>query len=514
MNPKHMRRIACLIVLFCAPSLLLFANKADSTSLPRRIQERNNVRGLYFLHYMNNPSLASRRFTSSLSDVAVVAETKKEEHPMWLHRGDGYRYGTLTASSYLAYKNRKHLWGNASYKNGKKENIRWNSTSDFERIYPYFLADTVGGNLNVQEYRFTGGYAAPYSSGGEFGIQVAYRAMQEYRAVDPRPRNIVSDFNFRGGISHTLLTNYKAAWGIHTNVYKQNSHIAFYNELGGVPEFLMTGLGSMFTRFRANKTEVYYSAKQIGTDIACVPIHLKGIYAAATYTYGDMERILSGHNNAPTNGYKEHRSNLHIGYLQQQYNTQWAVEASLSYRHRLGCDYILGDAAGSEYKVLDKLPQFSLEKIDAEVSFIYGQAKQNGFSWHVRPKARFASTDIFIAHPGKQYKNKIIDNGMTVRATWLKQKSFFSIFGMMAYQKNVTALLEAPKGLMEPFIVDYLQYTFEQQTADRYCFYVSPSMQWMLKDRLAWGISLHYTYMGIRNKNSSHLLSITTGITF
>ncbi len=112
---------------------------------------------------------------------------------------------------------------------------------------PYITADSIGGDLSTEEYAFGGGYARRL---GRFAVALRgdYRAGQEYRQVDPRPHNVVSDFTLRfgGGIEwqrHTLLADF--AW----RLYKQNQRISFQNETNIVRELFMTGLGSYLPRY-------------------------------------------------------------------------------------------------------------------------------------------------------------------------------------------------------------------------------------------------------------------------
>lgn len=36
------------------------------------------------------------------------------------------------------------------------KNLKWNETTDWELLYPYLLADLVGGDLSKEIYSFTG----------------------------------------------------------------------------------------------------------------------------------------------------------------------------------------------------------------------------------------------------------------------------------------------------------------------------------------------------------------------
>ena len=110
-----------------------------------------------------------------------------------------------SASTYTHYRS-STLCGGAAYSNGKRRNMPWCETTDPELLYPYLLADTVGGDLNSEIYTFSGSYA-DHSDRWAWGASLAYKATLEYRSVDPRPRNVAGclDASTTIGWGATLL---------------------------------------------------------------------------------------------------------------------------------------------------------------------------------------------------------------------------------------------------------------------------------------------------------------------
>ena len=132
----------------------------------------------------------------------------------------------------------------------KKEqiNIRWNSTSDYDLLAPYVLADTVGGNTLGERYMFSGGYS---TSIGKWyvGAEMLFRAEQEWRKRDPRMRGIVSDLTVKLGTTYKVTDNYQIGAALSGNIYKQSNDVDLYNEQGGAAQYIMTGLGTYYKRF-------------------------------------------------------------------------------------------------------------------------------------------------------------------------------------------------------------------------------------------------------------------------
>lgn len=102
------------------------------------------------------------------------------------------------------------IWGNAYYHNGERKNVQWNESADYELIYPYVMADTIGGDIKSETYFFEGGYAASHGR-WTFGGEFSYRALLEYRDVDPRPRNSIADLQGKAGASYQFNKRYAVA---------------------------------------------------------------------------------------------------------------------------------------------------------------------------------------------------------------------------------------------------------------------------------------------------------------
>lgn len=60
-------------------------------------------------------------------------------------------------------------------------------------------------------------------------------------------RGIVTDLTLRLGTAYDF-GKYQWAAGLEGNVYKQTNDVDFYRELGVIPEFQMTGLGTEYSR--------------------------------------------------------------------------------------------------------------------------------------------------------------------------------------------------------------------------------------------------------------------------
>ena len=170
------------IALFLLPALQ--GAERDSLSLLRTIAEYEALPAKWIETVYTNPATQYYQHCTSLTRISLNGVYGKEDEAALLQAGDGYLKGAADVSSWIKLSDRTRLWGNARYTTGKETGVVWNETADFELLYPYVMADSIGGDLSLQEYAFTGGYSG---RAGKFtwGIEGSYRAALEYR-LGPR----------------------------------------------------------------------------------------------------------------------------------------------------------------------------------------------------------------------------------------------------------------------------------------------------------------------------------------
>ena len=118
-----------------------------------------------------NPAVNQWRMSAGLTRVGAAYAAADKGH-QW----------SLGADTYTRYKT-STLWGSASYSNGKDDNAVWCETADYDIVYPYILADSVGGALSRERYSFAGGYADRRGRWA-WGARLSYAATLEYRDVE------------------------------------------------------------------------------------------------------------------------------------------------------------------------------------------------------------------------------------------------------------------------------------------------------------------------------------------
>lgn len=327
------------------------AATADSTLIDRIDDFTSPVSRLGNAVFDTNPAAEIYRHAYSLSAFNITADYLHQDKPAIVQEGDGHITGAFSAESYMHLRKNTVVWGAAEFRTGQFRNIRWNNSSDYRRIAPYVIGDSVGGDIQSRHYSFNGGYAG---SGGRWtwGAKAAYRASIDYRNRDPRTKVIVSDLNINIGGSYRVNDTYALGIAGGINVYVQESDLDFYNPINTIQTYAMTGMGTTYTRFSGNSTKsTAYSGIGYNAAIQFLPVQEHGLKLSVKYDYIRIDQILRDFNNL-TLCYAD----THCLSGQSSYSTAlssiFTIGAQLDavWQRRLGTENLFGTAVGNTYE--------------------------------------------------------------------------------------------------------------------------------------------------------------------
>lgn len=197
----------------------------DSSSRAIGLDERLSPVALFRTSLFDNPASQVYRYNTSLTQIGLSGVYNQQQEAVVMQQGRGNRFAAFDADSYVK-QNGNTVWGSAGYRVGRTMHTVWNENADYELLYPYVWADSVGGNLNSERYTFTGGYGRQFGRVA-WGIYADYRAEIEYRKTDPRPRNVVSDLNLSTGAMLALGRRYLVGLSADLQIYRQESSMRF-----------------------------------------------------------------------------------------------------------------------------------------------------------------------------------------------------------------------------------------------------------------------------------------------
>jgi len=303
----------------------------------------------------------------SASKVQLIYNLREESQAYLPQEGDGLRQGEFKADSRRKWE-KSAVRGGVSYQRGYKKNVCWNTSSDFELLYPYVLADSIGGKLQKEQYAFYGAWAGQV---GEWtiGAEGNYRALHEYRDVDPRPRNISSEVKLRLSAARPFHS-YLAGINLSYLKYHQSQSVSFYDRSGAnTMEMHFTGLGTTFARFTSPTSNSSTRYKGHGFEAALLmqPLDGKKLYAGLSYSLTNFRRHLINQNEVPITDLLVQEVSAFSAYSWQKNAFKAALEGELSYELRQGTENIIDNGKTGIYEKLADLTMYKNRVISLDV---------------------------------------------------------------------------------------------------------------------------------------------------
>ena len=320
------------------------------------------------------------------TEVSAGWRLRAEDRPRLMQEGSGLSEGFFDARVRRHLSSDEAVRGHASYRRGIKRAVRWNSASDFDLLYPYVLADSVGGDLQTETYSFGGAYACRRGRLVS-GISGTYRALHEYRQVDPRPRNITSDFSVDASAGYAFGT-YVADLTLGYRRYFQTQTVSFMNQRGAnTSEFHLTGLGSHFGRFEGTSayTSTYYRGQGFQAGCSVYPQAGAGLRAGVLFSHISFVRHLSSQNEAPITQLGVDRVRGFAQWLSNGRGGRYAVTGQLLYERRAGQEHVIANMSTGSFETLMKLPMYARHSVRGSLTGEMSRLLPSGGAWSLRP---------------------------------------------------------------------------------------------------------------------------------
>lgn len=412
-----------------------------------------------------NPARGIAEYTTGFSRVTVSGQNEQANRPLFYQTGRGAAQYQLQADTYLHLSKKTSVWGAASYTSGKRRAVKWNSTADFLLLYPYVMGDTLGGNLSFERYAFTAGWASTFQK-ITIGALADFRAEHEYRTVDPRPRNIVTDFTLRLGASAPVSARYAVGLSGGMRFYKQTNDVAFYNEAGVIPEYHFLGLGMDYKRFSGSNASTYYKATgyEAGVDVA--PAGNKGLIASAVHTFAPYHRILPKLNALPISVLGVASWKGEVGWRQKNACNEWLFKLAADYEKRTGNEQIAGNSSSNEYRIVGELTTY---KAHSSRYYAFAGYAHRGekTAWHAAfsaGAAGYAARYVFPERKMNLSKGFAKMEGQFQCA--LSHGQLLSAEAMVEYYATLSSSMLMPYTTMSDANTSLMDYTFSSAKAN------------------------------------------------
>lgn len=391
----------------------------------------------------NNPSMRYYMPHATATVVELKGDRYKEHQPILSQQGDRYRNFSLQAESLIELNPHTIVWGEASYNNQLVKGMRFNNTSDLNLVYPYTLADTLGGELQSEIYQFSGGYLHRFNSPYTVGVELSYRALMAHRDKDPRPKNTVSDLNFRIGVNRTMGSNYHIGLGLLLQKYKQDNNIKLFSNIEKIPIYHLTGLGMRNRRFDAVFTNAQFDGKGYGATLSLNTNQSNGWLGEMSYRVFQYDKLMTDLNDIPLNHLKEQKVHLLAGYQHKN----WAASLESKLSKRRGTEIIYGSPSSGHYPELDRNRAYKHQKQEYRLNLIWKWSSQKT-AWFLAPTLSYSSSKESYNDPNRHYKYSAIGTGITSSLRWKSQmRGTLTLTSQVGYRAkfNSSALMTDQK---------------------------------------------------------------------
>lgn len=447
--------LATLPLMVISPSGS-YGQTKDSSSLFLPLAEHLSPMARHSDMTRKNPAIHAEAYTTDFSTAEAGYSMRREDMAVTVQKGSGHDYGKFMAKSFRRLSGKNSVWGHAGYRRGTIYDVRWNSTSDYDIIYPYVTADSLGGNLTSEEYTAGGGYG--HRTGRWiWGIEGNLRAAHEYRTVNPRPRNIVTDIGAGAGAAFTAG---KVRIGLHicAEIYRQRSDVDFYGDKGIIGEYFMSGLGVHYARFKGNDNGTMFKGHSWSAGISVVPDSNKdGFYFSAQYSTRTTEKTLTDKNKLPL---QKAVPNTVSAMLAWTGNTEsrylWGISASSSYRYTGGYESIVAENISNEYRSLGELNMFQSENLTVRIDGTWGQDTGKA-SWYLTPEIRYISSREVYRYPRQCEGWAYLMTGTGFLYRRYLRRTALGIEAGTFWRQCVSGTMDIPAATLEPSMAGMLR---------------------------------------------------------
>lgn len=316
------------------------------------------------LPYESNPAAMFTRFESSRSAFNATGSYSGADEAQVVQEGTGHLIGGLDAHSYMRLNQSTVVWGGAKFSTGQLRNLKWTESIDYDRISPYVLGDSVGGDLSERRYSFYGGYAGRSGAWG-WGAKASYVASIDYRDCDPRDKIVVSDLNVDLGVTRSV-GSYDIGAALGLNVYNQDCDLEFYNPINNIRVYVFTGLGTVYSRFSGNSAEnAAYDGIGYRMALTLTPAGVNGAWGAVRYRHDYVKQILRDFNNITLSHATSYHFEGEAGWRGVAGIVTVAPRGVLKWRRRIGTENIFGSSVGTDYNYIGSHTYYYSDRVTA-----------------------------------------------------------------------------------------------------------------------------------------------------
>lgn len=355
---KHFQSILILPVLFLSSELYA----QDNDTIMKKIREEYSYERMLKNSINNNPAnrLGSRKYQLTVYNIFTLNNDTPNEIQQ---KGNGKNLWGAQASTHQILDPKTVVWGNASYSQGKNKQVVWNENADYDIIYPYVAADSVGGDMKFENYSFSGGYSKQINS-YTLGITGSYKASLSYRDIDPRPKNTSATFSLALGAHKMMFGKFKIGAYVEAEKYTQKHYLSFVSNQGFPMIYNMTGLGKYNELLSGKLRQAYYEGWTYGGGLQIFEAENRSWYLTAGIKQFNLDKLLTEYADLNASKINEQQFNFSLGKFFETGRISWGVSAIGNHTNRKGTENLFLNDNSRNYIQIGSAEKYSHQVTD------------------------------------------------------------------------------------------------------------------------------------------------------
>ena len=484
----------------------------DSTQIFKKTVNQYSEERFLTQNYYYNPANRSDYSSLSFSELKISYHNEKK-NAYRQQLGSGENGFSINADSYKKTKKNNFLWGNASYNNINLKNIKWNEDLDYERVAPYILSDSVGGNKKLEIYQFGGGYGKQLNK-FSYGIEANYTAQLASRDRDPRSKNTTSDLILKAGLNYDIYKKLQIGVFGELNLYTQTGSVNFVSTVSKPLIYQMVGFGYSNNFFSSESATVIF--EEIGYKFGG---HLSNNNGKDFYIRGSFK------NSSNVKGIQTKLSNVHLDASDLE-NDLYEVEGAkffnfgkhrtgllLSYSSNIHTGYEFGYTNNTEFiQQLYKRAAYKRENYNSTAKLFY-QLNNNHFVMTLTPFINYNEIIDRRIYPFSGQKYDAFTFG--IDANFQKELSINQVisFKPQFSHRKINNAINALDTNLRSSIVDWIMQDHSFLTSNSTTYGASLRYDIKLEKLPAFFVSGQWMGQTIQEKNNN-FVGASVGITF
>lgn len=465
--------------------------------------------------FIPNPASMFYLMPFSLSDFRISGSLADSDEPAVVQQGTGHAMASVSASSYLRMNSSAVVWGAADFTTGRRRDILWNNAADYILVAPYTLADSVGGNLSLRSYSFSGGYSGK-ARRWTWGAEASYRAEIDYRNRDPRDKTVVSDLQARAGATLLAARRYIIGAGADLRVYNQESDVDFYNPNNDIRTYLLTGLGNTYARFSGNSSRnTAYKGIGYGAVVQLIPASATGFSLSARLGKLRITQVLRDYNNLDLTRSDTYTLSLRSSYILRTGAVTTGAMLTAEMSRRPGYENIFGTSVGSNYTKIGTRRNYLHDLAEVTLAVPVSLDASETVKLHLLPAVSGCYSHEDYRRPARALEASAVTPSMEAKLTWKARPTVtwgLDLFGSHRFntaERRLLTGLDTGSGIGQAVL-----HNFSMLTAGLSALSAGISATSLLQPSIALRISAKGEILAWHSHGTSRHASLTAALIF